>query len=191
MVSNPQHVSHEIVAACRAGDRGAFAALVRATQDDVFTLALRLTGNAEDAQDVTQETYLRAFRAMRSFRGDASVSTWLYRIAANTAFSHTYRRGRRRTEWLDGMRYEPPDRRPESDPVSGAEQSELRALLRTALTSLPAGQRAVVVLKDVYGFSHEDIAAEIGISVSAAKVRLFRARRSLRESLFQTRRAEG
>ena len=90
----------ELVAAARAGDRGAFDALVRATYVDTYSLAHRLTGDDEDARDVTQETYLRAFRGLRRFRGDAQFTTWLYRITANCASTHLGRRTRHRHEEL-------------------------------------------------------------------------------------------
>ena len=82
--------------AAQSGDRAAFEHLVELTHRDTFTLALRLTGNEEDARDVTQETYLRAFRGLPKFRGDAQFSTWLYRITANSASTHLGRRRRHR-----------------------------------------------------------------------------------------------
>ncbi|MGH8989928.1 MAG: RNA polymerase sigma factor, partial [Acidimicrobiia bacterium] len=91
----------ELVAAARDGDQGAFEELVRQTYVATYTLAFRLTGNEEDARDVVQETYLRAWKAIRRFRGDAQFSTWLYRITANTASSMTQRRNRTRADSLD------------------------------------------------------------------------------------------
>ena len=91
----------ELVAAARDGDQQAFEELVRQTYVSTYTLAFRLTGNEEDARDVVQETYLRAWKAMRKFRGDAQFSTWLYRITANTASSMTQRRSRNRADSLD------------------------------------------------------------------------------------------
>lgn len=189
MTSNPKHLPDEVLAGVRAGDRAAFAALVRATQDDVYTLALRLTGNPEDAHDVAQDTYIRAFRAIGSFRGDASVTTWLHRITVNTALSHRARRRRRHAESLDALGFEPtPDRAMDParrvDPARLAEHGELRRALVDALADLPDGARQVVVLKDIYDLPHDEVARLLGISPSAARVRLFRARRRLRELLF-------
>src|SRR5438445_4167241 len=90
-----------LVAAAREGDRAAFDELVRRTFVETYTLALRLTANEEDARDVVQETYLRAWRGLDRFRGDSRFTTWLYRITANTAYSHLQRRKRHRTEALD------------------------------------------------------------------------------------------
>jgi len=172
-----------LVAAARGGDRAAFEALVRATTADTYTLAFRLTGNEEDARDVVQETYLRAYKGIGKFRGDAQFSTWLYRITANCAANQLGRRKRHRhDELLDDAPLE--DTVPERDPSAQAEASNLRDRLTDALEELPPRLRAVVVLRDVYDLPHDAIAAELGISESAAKVRLHRARRKLRERLF-------
>jgi RNA polymerase sigma-70 factor, ECF subfamily len=173
----------ELVVAARGGDKEAFGEIVRRTFADTYTLALRLTGNEQDANDVAQETYIRAWRAIGRFRGDAQVSTWLYRITANTAATHTKRRRRLRTEPLE-LVAEPADERRESHPALMAESFEAADRLGQAVRDLPANLRSVVVLKDVYGMSHEDVAAELGISVANAKVRLHRGRRRLRDALF-------
>jgi len=176
-------VPDEVVAAARAGDRAAFEHLVRATMADTYTLALRLTGDEEDARDVVQEAYLRAYRGIGRFRGDAAFTTWLYRITANCASTSLGRRSRHRTEPLadDAL---VADEHPDTDPVAMATAGALRDRVTEALADLPPRLRAVVVLRDVYDLPHEAIAAELGISVAAAKVRLHRARRRLREQLF-------
>lgn len=172
-----------LVDAARAGDRGAFDELVRLTSADTYTLALRLTGDEEDARDVVQETYLRAYRGLHSFRGDARFTTWLYRITANCAATTLGRRGRHRHDHLPD---DAPvaDDRPDHDPAHRAEHGDLRDRLQEALRDLPPRLRAVIVLRDIYDLPHEAIAAELGISESAAKVRLHRARRKLRGELF-------
>jgi RNA polymerase sigma-70 factor (ECF subfamily) len=175
--------SAALVAAARGGDQEAFEQLVRETYADTYTLAYRLTGNEEDARDVVQESYLRAYRGLDRFRGDAQFSTWLYRITANCANTHLGRRSRRRTDHLaDDVVLADPD--PEVDPSARADATLLRDRLEVALDRLPPKLRAVVVLRDVYDLPHEAIAAELGISESAAKVRLHRARKKLREQLF-------
>ena len=171
------------MAAAKAGDSNAFAELVKSTQADVYTLAYRLTGNEDDARDVAQEAYLRAFRSLKRFRGDARFSTWMYRITANCASTHLSRRSKGRHEEL-GDDDSTPDERPESDPETMAEAGFLRDRVTAALADLPPILRAVVVLRDVYDLPHEAIASELGITESAAKVRLHRARRKLRERLF-------
>lgn len=172
----------DLVTAAQDGDQTAFERLVAATYTDTYTLAFRLTGDEEDARDVTQETYLRAYRGLRRFRGDAQFSTWLYRITANCASTHLGRRKRHRHDELHeelGLA----DERPAADPELQLELGTLRDRLQVALRDLPPKLRAVVVLRDVYDLPHEAIAAELGISESAAKVRLHRARKKLRETV--------
>ena len=172
-----------LVAKAKAGDRAAFEALVRATSSDIYTLAYRLTGNEEDAGDVMQDAYLRAFRSIKRFRGDARFSTWMYRITANCAATHLAKRAKGRTEELS-LDEPVADMRPEVDPEQVAEAGLLRDRVTDALAELPPRLRAVVVLRDVYDLPHEAIANELGITEAAAKVRLHRARRKLRERLF-------
>jgi RNA polymerase sigma-70 factor (ECF subfamily) len=174
----------ELIAAAQGGDRGAFDELVRRTFLDTFTLARRLTGNEEDARDVVQEAYLRAWRAIGKFRGEAQFSTWLYRITANAAATHLRKRKRHRAEPLDEV-VEPTEIRHEAQPATAAESADSLQRISIALDELPPKLRSLVVLKDVYGLPHEAIADELGISVAAAKVRLHRARRKLRDLLYE------
>ena len=171
-----------LVERAKAGDREAFNQLVRVTHSDAYALALRITGNTEDARDVVQETYLRAYRSIGRFRGDAQFSTWLYRIVANCSATHLSRRQRHRHDEL-GADHDVIDTRPEHDPAMQGDLAELRASLDAAIGELPPRLRAVVVLRDMYDLPHEAIATELGISVTAAKVRLHRARKRLREQV--------
>lgn len=172
-----------LVARAKDGDQMAFEEIVEATYRDTYALARRLTGDEEDARDVVQEAYLRAFRGLKRFRGDARFTTWLYRITANCAATHNGRRRRHRHEELmEDMVVV--DGRPDLDPQSGADAADLRDRVDEALADLPPKLRVVVVLRDVYDMPHEAIAAELGISESAAKVRLHRARRRLKERVF-------
>jgi RNA polymerase sigma-70 factor (ECF subfamily) len=173
----------ELVLAARSGDEDAFARLVEATHRDTFTLAVRLTGNEEDARDVTQEAYLRAYRGLERFRGDARFSTWMYRITANCAATYLGRRNRHRHDPLPEVA-EVIDLRPDADPQLRSDAADLRDRLLVALDELPPKLRAVVVLRDVYELSHDAIAEELGISTTAAKVRLHRARHKLRAEVF-------
>ena len=166
-----------------AGDREAFDQLVRITHGDAYALALRLMGNEEDARDVVQDAYLRAYRGLKRFRGDARFSTWLYRIVANTASTNIGKRTRHRHDELPADD-DVIDRRADLDPALQADIADLRDELDLAIRELPPRLRAVVVLRDVYDLPHEAIAEELGISVTAAKVRLHRARRRLRERVF-------
>ena len=174
---------NETVMAAREGCHNAFGDLVRATYSDTYSHALRLVGNAEDAHDVAQETYLKAFRYLRGFRGEANFATWLYRITSNSAHSLISKRRRTETTPLtDDLAVV--DDRTGHDPSSQAELADLRDRLVVALDSLPPKLRTVLVLRDIYDQPHEAIAKQLGISASAAKVRLHRARHKLREQLF-------
>ena len=171
----------ETVTAAQSGCPQAFNDLVKATYNDTYSLALRLVGNAEDARDVVQDTYLRAFRAISRFRGESAVGTWLFRITSNCA--HNVIRRRRPTEPLVEANT-PIDDDPSHDPAAAAEGSELRSRLLAALATLPAKLREVVELRELADLSHDAIAKQLGITESAAKVRLHRARAKLREHLF-------
>lgn len=177
----------DLVEAARDGDDRAFADLVDATYVGTYTLALRITGDVEDAKDVTQDAYLRAYRSLGEFRGDAQFTTWMYRITANCASTTLKRRRRHRHEELPADGGDVLDLRHDVDPELRADAADLRARLLEALDVLPPKLRAVVVLRDVYELSHDAIATELGISVTAAKVRLHRARHRLRAELFPDR----
>ena len=171
--------------AARRGDRAAFDELVRRTYVDTYTLAVRLTGNEEDARDVVQETYLRAWKGLKRFRGDAAFTTWLYRITANVSYTLVDRRRRRRTSPIEDV--------PEQIDIGVEARTEDLvgatlglSELAESLDRLSPSLRSLVILKDVYGLSHEEIAEDLGISVSAAKVRLHRGRKRLREMLDQS-----
>lgn len=173
----------ELVAQARAGSESAFKQLVEATYRDMYTLAIRLTGDEEDARDVTQEAYLKAHRGLSGFRGDARFSTWMYRITANCAATYVQRRSKHRHDQLldDATVVET---RLDADPEHYSDVVDLRTRLNTAIGELPPKLRSVVVLRDIYEMPHEDIAEELGISVTAAKVRLHRARHRLRVEVF-------
>lgn len=172
-----------LVDQAKHGDHRAFEELVRRTYADTYTLAFRLTGDEEDARDVVQETYLRVHKGLARFRGDAQFTTWLHRVTANCASTFLGRRGKHRHDPLPddpGL----VDEHPRSDPAHGADMGQLRMQLTEALRALPPKLRAVIVLRDIYDLPHEAIAEELGITESAAKVRLHRARKRLRERLY-------
>jgi RNA polymerase sigma-70 factor (ECF subfamily) len=167
----------QLVAAARDGDERALATIYRRYRPRVFSVVARLVGPA-DAEEVTQEVFLRAFRALDRFRAEAQISTWLYRIAVNAALSE---RGRRRVErdrlapavLADAL---PAPAVCEGDPA-------LRARLEDALRRMPSGYRAVLVLHDVEGLEHEEIARILGCRVGTSKSQLHKARAKMRELL--------
>jgi RNA polymerase sigma-70 factor (ECF subfamily) len=174
----------ELVDAAAGGDRLAFEELVRRHQQEVFTLAVRLLGSRELAADVTQDALIRAWRGLPSFRGEAAFSTWLHRITVNAAWSARRKARRHAAANLEQVEHELPG----VDHVAiEGEAIRLRGELKSAVASLTPGTRAVVILKDVYGWSHADIAGALGISVTAAKVRLHRGRSQLQTLLEDVR----
>jgi len=166
----------------RSGDRTAFSDLVRLHQDEVFTLANRLVGDRERAADVSQEAFIRAWRALPAFRGDAKFSTWLHRIVVNTAWSLRRSQQRRPTAPLSVIFQEPAA--PDRNPQDLAAASAMAPRLLSALAQLSAPVRAVVVLKDIYDWAHSEIADHLGITTTAAKVRLHRGRKQLHAVLW-------
>jgi RNA polymerase sigma-70 factor (ECF subfamily) len=171
-----------LVARAKQGSSDAFERLVEAYQHEVFGLAMRLVADRELAADVSQEAFIRAWRALPNFRGDAAFSTWLHRITVNVAWTLKKRKSRHTAQPLEESP-EVPDPRVEADPEHAGANVELRAKLSDALDQLNPAQRSVVVLKDIYGWSHNEVAESLGISVTAAKVRLHRAHLRLREHL--------
>ncbi len=180
-------VTEETVSAAQAGEHWAFDELVRATYRDTYSLALRLTGNSADAEDVAQDTYLRAFRALERFRRESNVATWLYRITSNCASSLVARRRRVGVHEALSEDHALPDERLDHDPAARLDATDRRERLVEALAGLPSKLRSVIVLRDIYDLSHEAIARQLGITESAAKVRLFRAREKLRMQLHRDR----
>ncbi|WP_246196405.1 RNA polymerase sigma factor [Aquisphaera giovannonii] len=174
-----------LVRACRGGDTEAFGILVRRHQDRLYPTLVRLTGSAENAQDVLQDTFIRAFEKLDQFHGESSFYTWIYRIAVNLALSdrRKRRRGGAEVPPAAAAAAEPADRSRENDPSFALECVEREALVEEALNALAPDHRAVVVLKDFDGRRYEEIAEVLGIPVGTVRSRLHRARCELRERL--------
>jgi RNA polymerase sigma-70 factor (ECF subfamily) len=167
----------EAVAACQRGEREAFDRLVERYQRDVYRLCYRFVNNHEDANDMAQEAFLKAFRAIGRFRGDSSFSTWIYRIAVNTCLNF---RASRRPESQE---------LPETIPDSAAradehmEHAEQSRRVRDAVTRLPEKQRATLILKVYHELTHEEVAGILGSTVGTVKANLFHALANLRRTL--------
>jgi len=160
------------------GDVGAFNDLMRAHEDRVFAICLRLLRDREAALDATQETFITVFRKVDRFAGHSAFSTWLYRVAVNTCYDQARRSGRRATEPL------PEGNDPADDHAQAAlESAELRPDLEAALAGLPAEFRSAVVLCDAEGLSLQTAAEILGVPVGTVKSRVFRGRRLLAEVL--------
>lgn len=176
----------------RAGETAAFDRLVAERSSDVYALLYRLTEDAEEARDLTQETFLRAFQSIARFRGDAELKTWLYRIAINQARNRWrwWRRRRRdATVSLDAQTDGGQEtlharlRAVGNDPEQETLARERENSLRSALRSLSRSYREAVILRDVEGLSYEEIASALEISVGTVKSRLSRGRLELRRIL--------
>jgi RNA polymerase sigma-70 factor, ECF subfamily len=174
-------VPAEIVERCKQGDETAWAKLVEATQREVYTLCLRVLRDPDDAAEATQDTYLKVWRGLKGFRGDSLFTTWLYRVAINAAISKQRSRKRKRE-------HEAASEDEALMQIPGAESTETAAgaridvkVLEAAMERLPEHYRSAVVLRDVYGCSIEEIADNLKISQAAAKVRVHRGRKQLRQ----------
>jgi RNA polymerase sigma-70 factor, ECF subfamily len=177
-----------LVARAQAGELPAFNALVLRHQDALYSLALRMLGSRDAAEDATQEAFIRAYRRIDTFRG-GNFRSWLFTIVANVSRDELRRRGRRPALSLDLARddpdrasLDPPD--PDPTPEGRALQSDLRRTLEDALARLPHDWREVVLLVDVHGLGYDEAAAAMGgLPVGTVKSRLSRARGRLRDLL--------
>ena len=177
----------ELVRKSQFGDKAAFEQLVIGHQELVFSLAYKLTGNREMANDVAQEAFIRAWKAIEKFRGDSTFSTWIYRITVNTAWTLRKKAKKHNTLNIDDT-YEPIVIDEKKDPELVAINSDLSSVLINALDKIPIEQRIIVELKNIEGRSHKEIADYLDISVTAAKVRLHRAHQKLRQILEEVER---
>jgi RNA polymerase sigma-70 factor (ECF subfamily) len=177
---------NSLIAACRAGRTEAFGVLVQRYQDRLYPTMLRLTGSADDALDLLQDAFLRAFEKLDRFQGESSFYTWVYRIAVNLALSGRRRRRVTARIGIGGGRGEPLDPQDDSslsDPTLPLERAERDDLIQSALNSLADDHRAVVVMKEFDGLHYEEIATILNIPVGTVRSRLHRARLDLRERL--------
>ena len=174
------------------GDTDAFSRLVSELEKPVFRLAYSIMGNREDAEDVSQEAFLRLWRTLGSFRGDASVVTYMLTITKNAALDELRRRKSRPTFPMtvqdeDGEErqadYADPD--PDSDPAKAYARRERIEGVRRAIADLPTEQRIILTLRDMEGRSYEEIADILGLNEGTVKSRLFRARQALKNLLLQ------
>lgn len=172
----------DLVRRAQAGDRSAFEQLVRRHADGLHAVVRRLLDDRQEADDVTQEAFLRAWRGIAGFKGDAQFFTWLYRIGVNEARRRAGRRpAARSVVSLDERPGEVPDGNP--GPAGRAEQAEVRAALERAVRDLDPGQRAPLILRDIEGLSTAQAAAILGLGETAFKSRLHRARMAVRAAV--------
>lgn len=178
----------ELVRKAAAGDSDAFEQLVLSYEKPIYNLCLRMCGNADDAMDLTQETFLKAWRNLGSFRADAAFSTWLYRLCSNLCIDHLRREQKRKilplqVEDSDG------DERPLDvpDPAAGPEErlsaQEDRQQVAAALQSLEPEYREALTLRVLHDLSYADIAAVLQVREGTVKSRIARAREKMREAM--------
>ena len=163
-----------LVEACRRGEKRAMEALYHRYKRRIFGLVTRIVGPT-DSEEVAQEVFVRIFRGLGRFRGDSQLSTWIYRLAVNAALSHATRRPRHEVDDEALATVPAPE-------VRGTDPS-LSQRLETALGQLPAGYRAVIVLHDIQGLNHEEVAEILGCQVGTSKSQLHKARARMRELL--------
>lgn len=178
-----------LVSKAKAGDVAAFEQLIEAYQKKVYNLALRMTGNQEDAADLAQEAFIRVFRSISGFKEQSSFSTWIYRITTNVCLDEIRKRKNRKVISIDEdihMDDGEMKRQIVSDdplPDKMAERAELRNIVNDAINSLPEDQKVVITLRDLNGLSYEEIAQVLGIPGGTVKSRINRARQALRNVL--------
>ena len=167
----------EAVLASQRGEREAFDRLVERYQRDVYRLCYRYVNNHHDANDMAQEVFLKAYRAIGRFRGDSAFSTWLYRIAVNTCLNFRSSRKPPGEELSDAL----PDRAPGA--LAAVEGEQRARIVRDAVMRLPEKQRATLILKIYHDLTHEEVAGVLGSSVGTVKANLFHALGNLRKLL--------
>ena len=171
----------ELAARCATGDGEAFEQLYRRHAGRLYNLARRMMGTTEDAEDVIQNVFLQAHRTMGTFRGDASIGTWLYRLTINQCLDQLRGRRARDARLTDSLDAE--DAPEPSVPAPVVPAVVNRMDLERAIEQLPAGSRAVFLLHDVEGLEHREIARMLGISEGTSKSQLHKARLKLRTML--------
>ena len=179
---------YALVQRIQSGDSDAFAVLMDLYQKQVDHLALRTVGNSEDAADMTQEAFLRAYRAIGSFRGDSKLSVWLYRLTQNVCIDFLRSRGRKPTVSLtvenetdEIQELDVADDR--FDPEVQYQRKALRDAVRRGLDELPEEYRTILVLREINGLSYAEIGEQLQLEEGTVKSRLFRARKKLCEFL--------
>jgi RNA polymerase sigma-70 factor (ECF subfamily) len=164
----------ELLARCRAGDVDAFEVLYRQHAARIYTLACRMSGSTEEAEDLLQEIFLQAYRKLDGFKGDAAIGTWLYRLAINRCLDFVRSRQAKMDRATDPL---------DSKACRGTVDPSVRLDLDRALRQLPAGYREAFVLHDVEGFDHKEVAVMLGIAEGTSRSQVFKARMKLRALL--------
>ncbi len=179
-----------VIRAVLNGDVNAFETLVKEYEKNVYNLALRMTGNSEDAADMSQEAFIKAYNSLSSFRGDSKFSVWLYRIVSNVCLDYLRSRTRKPTVSLstendDGDDVELDIADETQSPELLLDRSLTRDAVRRGLASLPPDHREILLLREIQGLSYEEIAAALDLEAGTVKSRIFRARKKLSSFLIK------
>src|SRR3990172_13434176 len=176
-----------LVERAKGGNQEAFGALVRLHQDRAFAVTYRLVRQREDALDIAQEAFVRAYQSLAGFKGEARFSTWLHRIVVNLALDHLRRQPHHEAgEYKDARALEEAAGQvvaPTPDPQQAVEALEVRRLIQEGLAALPAEQRTALVLREIEGLSYKEIAQAMRCSIGTVMSRLHYARRKMQEAL--------
>lgn len=182
--ASPYDDDRRLAARCRAGDREACEELYRRHAPRVLGLARRMVGSGEDAEDAAQDVFLAVFRKLESFRGESSLSTWLYRLAMNVCLDRLRSRGTRERKVTDA--FDTNDASHVASPAPGGRLSPGAAIdLERAIAALPGAARAAFLLHDVEGFDHREVGAMLGIAEGTSKSQVHKARLRIRAFLHQ------
>ncbi len=178
----------DLVELVASGDQDAYRILVERYQSKIFAVAYGLMHNREDAREVAQEAFIKAYRNLKGFRRDASFYTWIYRITVNLGIDFRRKAYRSRETALDENRITPSDAhhtgpRPMANPSQAYERQELGGSIRAAIDQLPADQRTAIILREIEGLSYKEIAEAMGCAEGTVMSRLFYARKKLQELL--------
>ena len=179
-----------VVRAVLDGDVNAFEMLVREYEKNVYNLALRMVGNSEDAADMSQEAFIKAYNSLNSFRGDSKFSVWLYRIVSNVCLDFIRSRKRKQTVSLsveddNGEDVELDIADDTQSPERLMDKQLTRDAVRRGLASLPPGQRQILLLREIQGLSYDEIAEVLNVEAGTVKSRIFRARKKLSAFLLE------
>lgn len=176
-----------LVERAKGGDETAFASLVHRHNERAFAVAYRMVRQREDALDIAQEAFVRAYQSLAGFKGEARFSTWLHRIVVNLALDHLRRQAHHEAnEYRDAWALEEAARQvvaPSPDPQQAAEAAQMRRLIQKGLEGLPAEQRAALVLREIEGLSYKEIARAMRCSIGTVMSRLHYARRKMQAVL--------
>ena len=189
--ARPRSSERQLISRAIKGEESAFAELFETHKNHVYSLCLRMTGNVAEAEDLTQDAFIQVFRKLGTFRGDSALSTWIYRVAVNTALMHFRKKALRQVSLDQRPSQDAPKEKIDLSQNDGRLQGTVdRIALTRAIGELPQGYRTIFLLHDVEGYGHQEIARLLKCSVGNSKSQLHKARLKIREALLAAKTAE-